>query len=256
MKKHMLCLFTAALLLLSLLPASALTPCEHYPGQVADYELEEVNKVSPQEGVSGSVDLACPICHQIVDSVILPALPAPAEHPAASDAESPQAPKPAAQPEQKPAEKPAQPEKPVQPEAPVQPETPAQPETQTQPETPPQSGISAQPENQAPQSGGTTQATVPEVGDTGPATGTNPPKSASKKGESEQTPTPAPASPKVSTRSGSVPQQNPASAEGSGLTSFPFRRVKMRPKPDIFAEAAGELLWPLYGTPFQQLYND
>ena len=38
--------------------------------------------------------------------------------------------------------------------------------------------------------------------------------------------------------------------------TFPFRRVKMKPKPGLRAEAAGELLWPVYGTPFQNLYND
>ena len=38
--------------------------------------------------------------------------------------------------------------------------------------------------------------------------------------------------------------------------TFPFRRVKMKPKPGLRAEAAGELLWPVYGTPFQNIYND
>ena len=40
------------------------------------------------------------------------------------------------------------------------------------------------------------------------------------------------------------------------LQTFPFRRIKMKPKPGLRAEAAGELLWPVYGTPFQNIYND
>jgi hypothetical protein len=50
----------------------------------------------------------------------------------------------------------------------------------------------------------------------------------------------------------SAPEDQPATA----TASFPYRRVKMNPKEGIFAEAAGSLLWPLYGTPFQVLYND
>ena len=38
--------------------------------------------------------------------------------------------------------------------------------------------------------------------------------------------------------------------------TFPFRRIKMKPKPGLRAEAAGELLWPVFGTPFQNIYND
>ena len=48
----------------------------------------------------------------------------------------------------------------------------------------------------------------------------------------------------------------PAPAEVPTMTSFTFRRVKMKPEPGIRAEAAGKLLWPIYGNPFQVIYND
>ena len=44
--------------------------------------------------------------------------------------------------------------------------------------------------------------------------------------------------------------------ESAQPQSFPFRRLRLKPKPGIRAEAAGELLWPVYGTPYQNLYND
>ena len=94
MLKRFLLLFLS--LLLIALPAFA---CEHIDsGEVADDELEEVNKIPPQEGVDGSVDLACPICGEIVEQVILPALPVPAEHPASFDEEAQTAPAQVAQP--------------------------------------------------------------------------------------------------------------------------------------------------------------
>ena len=46
----------------------------------------------------------------------------------------------------------------------------------------------------------------------------------------------------------SVPEEQPQ--------TFPFRRIKMHPVPGLRAEAAGLLLWPVYGTPFQNIYND
>lgn len=51
-------------------------------------------------------------------------------------------------------------------------------------------------------------------------------------------------------------QQAPALTERSSATSFTFRRIKMHPEPGIRAEAAGELLWPIYGTPFSVLHDD
>ena len=270
MKKRILSFLTIALLLFPLLSSSALTPCEHYPGQVADYELEELNRIDPQTGIDGSVDLACPICHQIVDSVILPALPAPAEHPAASDSESPQISESAVQPEeqpslpeQKPEEQPAQSkqkqeEQPAQPEKPTQSEKAAQSETLAQPETQAQPLLPMPPEAPVLQSGDTTQVTAPQVRDADPAPETSLPTAKETRGKLKPDPTSTPtqSDSSTSTRSRTVPQNGTAPEEVSGWTTFPFRRMKMKPKLNIRAEAAGELLWPLYGTPFQMLYND
>ena len=37
---------------------------------------------------------------------------------------------------------------------------------------------------------------------------------------------------------------------------YPYRRVKMDPRPGIQAEFAGELIWPIIGTPFLDLLGD
>ena len=248
MKKYLLC-FLAAILFL--LPVSSLA-CEHYPGQVADEELEEANKVPPQEGVDGSEDLICPICGEVVDHVILPALPAPAEHPASSDEENP----PAAQPEPEPETiQPEQPEQPLQPEEPAQPKEPAQP---------------ARPEAPAAKTGGDGAVTGADGGSSSGTSGGTPPKAQD---------TTANVRPQTDGSAGTQAQASSGTAGGGGTArktgrtntagtagngakdsrealSFPFRRIRMKPQPGIRAEAAGELLWPVYGTPLQNIYNE
>ena len=101
MNKRFFAFLLSFLLLFPLLPASAQDLCEHIlSGQVADDEWEMINVVPAQEGVDGYADLCCPICYQIVDSIILPALPVEAEHPAASDDEFQYDPEPEPEPEE------------------------------------------------------------------------------------------------------------------------------------------------------------
>ena len=227
----------AVLLLLPLFSASALTPCAHYPGEVTDEELEEVNRIPPREGIDGSVDLCCPICHQVVDSTVLPALPVSAEHPVSSDEENPPAQEPAAQPE--PA---APPEPDVQPEPPAaaQPENPAQPAPQ-----------------EAPASGtGSSGAAVPSGGGSDSQNASAPPGAADVTAN-EQPQSGGTGGAGRTGRTGSSGGGGNGSAEETGKgQTFPFRRVKMKPKPGIRAEAAGELLWPVHGTPFQVLFSE
>lgn len=304
MKKRLFLIMTALLLLFPSFSAFALNPCEHYPGQVADHELEEVNKVPPQEGVAGSVDLRCPICHKIVDRTILPALPMSAEHPAASDAENqPDAasvsqtePEPVIQPEQSvalDAENPpdAASVSQTEQEPVIQSEQPAvsgvknspdaasasqsKPEPVTQPEKPAQSETSAlqkimeletsvQLGNQAEQIDETETVTWTQESGTAQTILTSEP-------------------PKAQDVIANVLPQTGGSAEGGGTTGssarngalkntstqaaansqnsskvriYPYRRIKMKPQPGIRAKAPGDLIWPLYGTPFQDLFSD
>ena len=335
MKKRFLSVMTAVLLLIPLFSAMAIEPCEHYPGEVADHELLEINKIPPQEGVEGSADLCCPICGQIVDCVIFPALPPEASHPASTDEENLPVSEPepreetviaeemtepvpqvaASEPEEPAAvpvqaetpvkserpeksenpaksESPAQSETPAQAESPAQSETSAQPEAAAQSESPAQSETPAQPE--APVQSETPageKAAEPETplqpGDqAGQAGGTEAASSAEGKGETQQTTASEPK--KAKDVIANEPPQTGGSAGGGGSVgsaartgalsnagrvntggeegtatpdskppqTFPARRIKMKPKPGIRAEAPGILIWPLYGTPFQSLYND
>ena len=263
MKKSVLCFMTTILFLFPFLPASALNPCEHYPGQVADHELEEVNKVPPQEGVAGSVDLRCPICHQIVDSTILPALPMPAEHPASSNKEN-------SQPVKKLPEsasivssesQDSRSETPVSPAASSPAETTVKSEKQEKTENP------EKPENPA-QSAGTGAVTPADGGNTVRASEDEPRKAQDVTaneapetgGSAEGGGTAGSAARTGAMRNAG--RANTGGAEGTDTPgnrppqTFPYRRIKMKPRPGIRAEAPGELIWPLYGTPFQSLYND
>lgn len=226
MKKNLFCLLVAALVLVSF-PSFA---CEHTDsGEVADHELEEANKVPPQKGVAGSVDLVCPICGALIEHVILPALPEEAKHPASTDEENQPATVQVAQPVQ-----PEQPAQPKQPEAPVQP---------------------ARPENPAPQSDRPEAVITPDDNEPSQLSGSQPPKAQDVVANV----------PAQSGGSGAVRNAGRANTGGgtgndsrgaSKPQTFPFRRIKMKPQPGIRAEAAGQLLWPLYGTPFQSIYND
>ena len=267
MKKVLLCLLTAAALAFLL---SCAVACGHYPGEVADNELEEINKVPPQEGIDGSEDLACPICHEIVEHVILPALPVSAEHPASSDDEVPdsgQAEQPAPEPEQSSqAEQPERPAQPAQPETASQAEQPEQPAQPARQETPSQAAPSdpseepAQSEIPTSQSGGdsrqpsSAQPPAPQDaaanerpqtgGSSSGGTGTSAGSSAGN------------SSGRNAGRTNTGGEQGSDNAEPEKIRTFPFRRIRMQPKPGIRAEAAGELLWPVSGTPFQSIYSD
>jgi len=304
MVKRSLLLFLAFLVLLAV-PALA---CIHTDtGEIVDEDLVEANRIPAQPGVAGSVDIVCPVCREVIEHVVLPPLPAEAEHPASSDAETsapvvPQEtirepePEPQPQPEpppqsEQPAQlvqpaQPAQPEasaQPVQPAQPAQPaarpETPVQPAQPAQPVQPAQSETPAKPvtpaeparsEDPAPQSGGS--AVIPAAG-----TGSNAPAAAPAAEPQKAQEVIANVPPETastagtggtatgSSGGGAARQAGRAKISGGGEEAavpaekpqtFPFRRIKMKPKPGIRAEAAGELLWPVFGTPFQNIYND
>lgn len=127
----------AFLLTAGLLLSSGSLACEHYPGQVEYEELIQNGYIPPQAGVPGSTgNRLCPLCGAVcIAAEEIPALPEPADHPAAQDGEqpteganpSPDAEKPDANPE--PQELPAgsggQQEEKEETLLPVQPETPA-----------------------------------------------------------------------------------------------------------------------------------
>ena len=281
--------FLPFLLLLMILAVPAFACVHTDSGEIVDYQLEEANYVAPQPGVAGSVDIVCPLCGDVIEHVILSPLPAEAEHPATSDAdtsapvvqqeteqepepqlESPLQSEPLTQPVQ-----PAQPAQPARSEAPVQPSQPAQPVQPAQPETPAKSVTPAAParsEDPAPQSGGSATVSAAGTGSSSPAaapaadppkaqevTANVPPETATTTG------TGGTSTGTGSSGGGAARQAGRAKISGSGEEAtvpaekpqtFPFRRIKMKPKPGLRAEAAGELLWPVFGTPFQNIYND
>ena len=218
------------ILLLFTIPVLA---CEHTDsGEVADQDLRAVNRVPPQEGISGSEDLVCPICGDVIEHVILPALPAPAAHPASSDEEQA-----------------AQKEQPVQP---VQKEQSVQP---AQPENP------AKPENPVPQSDDNGAITVYDGSDSSQSSSYQPPKAedviANEKPQTGGSSGSSGSGGRTGAgRTNAGSEQETNTQETAKSQTFPFRRMKMKPKPGIRAEAAGQLLWPVYGTPFQNIYND
>ena len=263
------------ILTLSVFPALA---CVHTDsGEVVDEDLLEANLIPAQPGVAGSVDLICPYCSEVIEHIVFDPLPAEAEHPASSDVEIPPVSAPAGQQEtiqeqtsqqesstqsEQPAEpaepaQPAQPEEPVKPAQPVQPAQPARPEAPAQPVTPAEP---EQPEAPVSRSGGS--AAVPAV-DTGSSSPAADPVSEPPKAQEVTVNVP----PETASAAGGGAARQGGRAKISGgrkeaavpaekTQAFPFRRMKMKPKPGIRAEAAGELLWPVYGTPFQNIYND
>ena len=258
------------ILTLSVFPALA---CVHTDsGEVVDEGLLEANLIPAQPGVAGSVDLICPYCSEVIEHIVFGPLPAEAEHPASSDEEIPPASVPAEQQEtvreQTPQqESSAQPEEPSQPVQPAKPAQPAQPEAPAQPVT---TAEPAQPEAPASRSGGAASVPAADTCSSSPAaapaaeppkaqevTVNVPPETASAAGGGGKA--------TGSSGGGAARQGGRAKISGGGEEAavpaekpqtFPFRRMKMKPKPGIRAEAAGELLWPVYGTPFQNIYND
>ena len=283
--------FLPFLLLLTSLAVPAFACVHTDSGEIVDYQLEEANYIAPQPGFAGSVDIVCPICCEVIEHVILPPLPVEAEHPASSNVEASQQETVQEQaPPQKPSSPPgtpAQPDNSDQPVQPVQPSQqtessqptqttqqtqssrPTQPETPVEPATPAEP---AQPEAPASQSGGS--ATVPAAG-----TGSSSPAAAPAADPPKAQEVTANVPPETATTTGTggtstgtgssgggaARQAGRAKISGSGEEAtvpaekpqtFPFRRIKMKPKPGLRAEAAGELLWPVFGTPFQNIYND
>ena len=150
MGKKRRCLLWAALLALVMLVPSPGWACEHYGVSVQYEDLQPAgNKVESQVGVPGySGDLVCPLCWQVCErGVVIPAKPAPADHPAASDAETGEAG--TVQVAQEPVTPPEQPVQLIQPEEPVQEKQPVQPEQPDQAEPPAQAVQLVQPEQPA-----------------------------------------------------------------------------------------------------------
>ena len=243
------------ILTLSVFPALA---CVHTDsGEVVDEDLLEANLIPAQPGAAGSVDLICPYCSEVIEHIVFDPLPAEAEHPASSDEEIPPASAPAGQQET------------VQEQTPQQ-ESSAQPEEPSQPVQPAKPAQPAQPEAPASRSGGAAAVPAADTGSSSPAaapaaeppkaqevTVNVPPETASAAGGGGKA--------TGSSGGGAARQGGRAKISGGGEEAavpaekpqtFPFRRMKMKPKPGIRAEAAGELLWPVYGTPFQNIYND
>ena len=254
------------ILTISVFPALA---CVHTDsGEVVDEDRLEANLIPAQPGVAGSVDLICPYCSEVIEHIVFDPLPAEAEHPASSDEEIPPASVPAEQqetvqeqtPQQESSTQSEQPAQPVQPAQPAQPEAPAQPVTPAEP---------AQPEAPASRSGGAASVPAADTGSSSPAaapaaeppkaqevTVNVPPETASAAGGGGKA--------TGSSGGGAARQGGRAKISGGGEEAvptekpqtFPFRRIKMKPKPGLRAEAAGELVVPVYGTPFQNIYND
>ena len=248
------------ILTLSVFPALA---CVHTDsGEVVDEDLLEANLIPAQPGVAGSVDLICPYCSEVIEHIVFAPLPAEAEHPASSDEEIPPVSALARQQETVQEQTPqqessVQPEEPSQPVQPAKPAQPAQPEAPAQPVTPAEP---AQPEAPASRSGGAAAVPAADTGSSSPAAApaAEPPKA-------QEVTVNVPPETASAAGGGAARQGGRAKISGGGEEAavpaekpqtFPFRRMKMKPKPGIRAEAAGELLWPVYGTPFQNIYND
>ena len=258
------------LLILTILAVPALACIHTDSGEVVDEDLLEANLIPAQPGVAGSVDIICPLCREVVEHVILAPLPAEAEHPASSDAETPPDPAPAVQQEtvqeQTPQESSTQPEQPVQPAQPAQ---PTQPEAPAQPATPAEPARLEEPISQ---SGGSAAVPAADTGSSAPAAAAaaEPPKAqevtANVPPETTATAgTGGTATGTGSSGGGAARQGGRAKISGGGEEAtvpaekpqtVPCRRIKMKPKPGIRAEAAGELLWPVFGTPFQNIDTD
>jgi hypothetical protein len=169
------------------------------------------------------------------------------------------------------AESAAQPEAPAQPEAaPVraaESEAPAKAEDTPETESSAGAEASAQSENPLPQADGTATAAAEAGGAAQQAVKADPPKAQDVTANVAPQQTGGTAGGGGSTgsagrkstntaRVNAVGGEDTSAEEKKNIRTFPYRRVKMKPRPGIRAEAAGILLWPAYGTPFQSLYND
>ena len=172
------------------------------------------------------------------------------------------------------AESPAKPEAPAQPEAaPVRAaESEAPVKAEAPPETESSAGaeVSAQSENPLPQAAGTETAATAAAdagGAAQQAVKADPPKAQDVTANVAPQQTGGTAGGGGSTGSAGRKSTNTARVNAVGgedtpteekknIRTFPYRRVRMKPRPGIRAEAAGILLWPAFRTPFQSLYND
>ena len=260
MTKRILCFLSA--LLLALLPAWAAADCSHHNEDGVPYPMFPQGYIPPQVGVPGYTgDQCCTNCGAIViRGSEIPALlppeeeknenredpvpvPAPAEVPVVS-VEQPEAPVVPADVPSVSVEQPEIPVQPAQPEAPVVPAEQPQQEQPAQPVTPAvtQDQAPAQPAESKPES-------QPES-------------------KPAELPAPPPEEKKPEQKPANNNQSDPGkkTSGGGGKTQktererfserFPYRRVKMTPDPDFIAEFAGELIWPLPGSPFLEMLGD
>lgn len=248
MTKRALCFLSV--LLLALLPAFASADCTHHNDDGVPYPLFPQGYIPPQVGVPGYTgDQCCTNCGAIViRGSEIPALDPPQEE-EANKREDP-VPVPAA--EQPVVEQPvvAQPvveqpvvpqEQPQAPSQPAQPEAPVQTVQNTQPETPAQQAPVQPPETKQ----GSQPASSPANDLPAP-----PPENVSQPQTQQQ----APSGQSAPATGGSGRSAKTARQPFSAL--YPYRRVKLAPQPEILAEFAGVLLWPVAGTPFLNLFGD
>ncbi len=148
-----------------------------------------------------------------------------------------------------------------------EPEVPAKAEEPPKTEAAAKAEVSAQSENPLPQAGGTGTAAADANGAAQQAAKADPPKAQDVTANVAPQQTGGTAGGGGTTGSAGRKATNTArvnavggeeapAEENQNTRTFPYRRVKMKPRPGIRAEAAGILLWPAFGTPFQSLYND
>ena len=243
MLKRVFALFT----ILLFLPVLAFAECNHHDEDGRPYGLVPRGYVPPQPGVPGwSGDQCCAACGAVViRGSEIPALPeedrrdekkeeedqpvVPADVPVVS-VEQPEPPVVSVEQPQEQPVSPAQPEAPVVPAA--QPVTPAE----TKEQAPVQPAESRQETQVQPES---KPADLPA------------PPPEEKKTEQKQTNKPADSGKKTSGGGGKTKK----AGRERFSDRFPYRRVKMTPDPEYIAEFAGELLWPLTGSPFLEMFD-
>jgi len=255
MKTRVLCCLAALLLLF---PALTCAECTHHDEDGRPYGLVPRGYVAPQPGVPGYTgDQCCAVCGGVViRGSELPPLPEPDNREENQKQEEQIAP--AAEPEapvvsvERPETRPAEQEVPVVPAIPaVQQSEPAGP---AEPEAPivPAAQQEAKPEEKKQETQPQTEnkQEMQEQSESKPLNLPAPPPQ-EKKTEEKQADKPADSEKKPSGRDGKTKKADRIRFS----LRFPYRRVKMTPDPDYIAEFAGELLWPLPGSPFLEMFD-